>query len=142
MMLNDASDITSASVTPAQSAAWYDVIGRWTQAATDFQNYFDELTSEANASFIATQDDATKQEYLDLLDRAEKTRRTIMYVQGALNDVKYALQGAWSALKGAWQGAQDYVGLGFLPLIPIAVVAAALAAVTIWITDYLQFRDK
>jgi hypothetical protein len=170
MYLGDASDITSTAVTPAQSAAWYNIIGQWEQQAAAFQAAYADLVSQADA-VAATGDASVQSDYAALLAKATDTSSTITNIQAALADVKSALTGAWSAITGAWQSvasavttytgtpsnSEDFVtavaaqpisgwahlaGLGFLPLIPIAIVAAALAAITLFLTNYSEFNQR
>jgi hypothetical protein len=181
VLLGDANDITTESVTPAQQAAWYDIIGKFESSASQFQAAMSDLA--AQASDIATQDQATQDAYNSLVSRGQMLQNTISGVGNALVDVKNALSGAWTAITGEWSkvtsavssalqlpadqygtqaldtispfmmgwGASPYAslvrlglsgGLGLLPLIPIAIVAAAVAALAYWLNDYLQFTQK
>lgn len=155
----DANDITSEAVTPAQQAAWSDLIGRWERAAQQFVTAQDDLGSMAD--FVATQDAQTQSDYAALVARGNTIGSSIATMQTALADVKAALAGAWQSVTGVWQtyvgtpatandvvtalstqGIMGFGALGFLPLVPIAIVAAALAAVTYFLTDYATFAKK
>jgi hypothetical protein len=168
-VLGDPNDITSESITDAQSTAWYNIIGQWENQAAAFQAAYQDLLSQGD--FISQQDPQVQADYNALLSKGSSTMSTIQSIQAALTDVKAALAGAWSSITGAWQSVQgavatyvgtpstseDFVtavaaqpisgwpmlrGLGFLPLIPIAIVAAALAAITLFLTNYSEFNQR
>jgi hypothetical protein len=164
-LLGDPNDITSEVVTDAQKTAWYNIIGQWESQAAQFDAAYADLLSQGD--WVATQSADVQAQYADLVKRATSTYNTIQNIQTALADVKNALAGAWTAVTGAWSSVGQFFtstaanaasptqageasawlqgwggGLGFLPLVPIAVVAAALAAITYILADYGKWTSK
>lgn len=148
-------------ITSDQSAAWYNIIGQWNQYVANFNASFAALVQEA--AFIETQNGDVQAEYADMISRAEATQAQIASVQNGVADVENALQGAWQYVTGAWAnveavsstagesilstvkswfGMSSAVGLGFLPLIPIAIVAASVAALAYFLNSYNTFQQK
>lgn len=138
---------SNVTATAAQSSAWYDVMGKFATASDQFDSAQADLASMAD--FISQQDQSVQDEYAALVSRAQGLQTDIGYVTTALADVKQWLAGAISAVEGAYAsvaaGIKSWLGmsgLGQLPLIPIAVVAAATAAVGYFLSDYAQFAQK
>jgi hypothetical protein len=157
--LGDAAPADQPPISASEQAAWYDVIGQFEQKANDFLAARADLA--AQAPFIAAQPADIQAEYADLVARADSTQSNIQKVQAALADVKNALTGAWNYVTGVWDsfaatvvpdinaatGLSPYAGLQglgspFFPLIPIAIVAAAVAALAYFLNDYAQFSKK
>lgn len=161
--LSDANDITSEAITPDQQTAWYNIIGQFEARAQQFLSARQDLDSIDPAALTPDM----QAQYQSLQGRAASIQNTITTVQNALADVKNALAGAWDAVTGVWSQAVQIApltsaanpavtegmspmtaallegfGLGFLPLIPIAIVAAALAAMTYFLTDYGKFKTN
>jgi hypothetical protein len=138
-------------------AAYQDLMARAPFVATqsaDIQAQYQALVDKANATHSTVQ--YIQQASADVMNA----------LKGAWN----AVTGVWGTVSGAVSGAlnlptdaagnvvaPDVInpatglspyaglmgnGLGFLPLIPIAAVAAAIAAITYFLSQYVQFRDK
>lgn len=117
--------------TPENETAWYDVIGKFKAKADEF----DKLRADLEKNrVIAAKDPALQTEYNDLMDRSLSIRDKIRSITSSVN--------------GAWQWLKDAVGLdglnelGFLPLIPIAVVAGSVTLMVKWISDAYEFNRK
>jgi len=160
----DPNDITSESVTPAQQSAWQSIIASFESKAAQFAQAMSDLQSQDTSTYPPD----LLAEYQSLMSQGNATQSTIATVQQGLQDVKNALVGAWSSVTGFWQSAaptaaltsganpaategmspmtaallQGMGGLGFLPLIPIAIVAASVAALAYFLSNYAQFSQK
>ena len=129
----------------AEQATWYDVIGRFKAMAAQFDASFNALVASdpPDDPALAAERDA-------LIDRGTSINNTVSSIRTALADVSAALSGAWDQVTGAWDwiagniGMQGYSGggLGFPPLIPIAIVAGALTAITLFLTDFGKYRAR
>jgi hypothetical protein len=152
------------AITPDQSAAWYNIIAQWEQKVAQFTAAQSDLA--AQASSIAALPANVQADYASLVSRGDTLRSTISGIQQALADVKNALTGAWNYVTGVWGQVSSAVSatvpagsslfetvspymmggglgsLGLFQLIPIAIVAASVAALGYWLDDYLQFHDK
>jgi len=137
------------ALSPQESAAWYDVIGQFREAAARFDVAYSALQFRP-----MREDAALSAERAALLARAETVGSTVQYIRAALDDVTAALSGAWSQVSGAWSWIAAQLGfekppadqstlqgLG-LPLIPIAAVLAAIAAITAFLADYAKFAQR
>lgn len=134
---------------PAESAAWYDVIGRFRDASATFERQRLALEQADTADAPALES-----ERLALLSRAQSIGGTVDYIRTALDDVLAALSGAWDSVTGAWGWLAGKVGLATtttapatlqglgVPLIPIAAVVAALAVLAAFGSSYMQFSQR
>lgn len=133
-----------ASATQAEQAAWYNLLAQWRVKAAEFEQAQAWLSSQAD--YMSTQPPAVQADYRAMLARASTLKARIVQVSGALRAVESWLKGAYSALIEPWERAgvaiKEWLGLGVAPvaLIPIAVVAAALAAVAYFLTDFGKYR--
>jgi len=142
--------VASSMATPDQTTAWYNILGQFDQKEQEFNSAYADLLAQADQMSTAAPD--IQAEYQKLVTRAQTITTNLTRMKTALADVRSALSGAWTAVSGAWSGAESTVkgwlglsggdGLGFLPLIPIAIVSAALVAVAYFLNDYAQFRGK
>jgi len=160
--LGDAPPSDQPPITAADQTAWYNVIGQFENYAAQFQTSYADMVQQAD--FISTQSQDVQDEYQALLQRFANTQSDITTVQAGLNDIKNALAGAWSVVTGVWANVSGNLktvstgvwgsiksfiglsgeddGLGFLPLIPIAIVAAAITALALILSDYATFSQK
>jgi hypothetical protein len=133
-------------LSPEQRVAWYNVVGLFQKKAQEFEAAQARLKSMRVPASLEAERRA-------LLARADVVRATVVRIRGALDDVQAALRGAWGLVTGAWDTARAVVGLnglppeplgalGIAPLIPIALVAAAIATVTVFLTSYAKFIRK
>jgi len=132
--------------TSAEKAAWFDLLGRWRAKAAEFERA--QTTLAAQAEFMSRQPPAVRAEYQAMTARAAALRARIMDVSNALRAVESWLKGAFTVLIEPWQKAgvkvREWLGLGAAPaaLIPIAVVTAALAAVSYFLVDFARYMLK
>jgi hypothetical protein len=135
----------------AQKTAWYDVLGKWQAAEADFERANEWLTN-LDPSTLPPELQTQRQ---TLLSRASLINNTIANITGGLSAVKSWLTepGALTTIFTTAESAGESIGawfrktLGFegfsaLPLIPIAVVAAALATISYFLSDYLKYRQQ
>lgn len=141
-------DTGSGDLSPEARTAWYNVIGLFRDKAQQFERALAALQSPPVR--LSPELEAERRV---LLGRAGVVRATVVRIRGALDEVQAALRGAWGLVTGAWDTARSVVGLnglpgeplgalGIAPLIPIALVAAAIATVTVFLTDYGKFARK
>lgn len=136
---------TTPTATASEKAAWFDLLGKWRKAASDFEQAQAWLASQA--SFMAAQSPAIRAEYQDKTQKAATLKARIMQVSGALRSVESWLKGAYTSVVQPWERAgvsiREWLGLGAVPaLIPFAVVGAALAAVSYFLVDFAKYRTK
>lgn len=116
------------SATDTTEVQWWDLVGRWKQYAADFEKNYQALL--AQQSFVATRP-ALYYQWRTLVADGANTRAKIQSITQTIGSVTGAVSNAWDWLKST-------VGLsgqlGFLPLIPIAVISASIAAVALWLT--------
>lgn len=140
--------LADSDLSPQESSAWYDAIGKFRALSAQFD--------QARANLVnspAPADPALAAERLSLLSRAQFVGETVANIRAALDDVIAALSGAWGQVTGAWDWIADKIGiprvddsqslqgLG-LPIIPIAAVLAAMAVITVFLTDYASFQRR
>lgn len=127
----------AAAVPTPDDTAWYDVIGKFKSAVAKFQAEYATLQS-INIDPVKYPDLSKMQ--LDLLRSGNTIKETIRSITGAVDS-------AWSWIKstfgfdGLHQMAQIN-GLGIAPLIPIAVVVGAVAAMVKWGLEFAAFYMK
>ena len=121
--------------TPDDSVAWYDIIGKFRNAVSQFQSYYNALQSENIDSGIFPK---LADEQLILLQRGADIKSRIQSVTSAIDD-------AWNWVKGVFgfSGLREadtaLGGLG-IPLIPIAVVGALIAYMGKYGLDYIEHQ--
>ena len=115
--------------TEQQSAEWWNLVARFRQAAAQVDDVLSRLRSQEAAARTSA---ALSAEYDEVMARASSLRATIADYLGRIDAAVQWLKGA-----GAWiSEAFGLNGLGALPaLIGIGAIAAALAAVTKFLTD-------
>lgn len=137
-----------AALSSQEATAWYDVIGKFRVLAAQFEAAHRDLSTRP-----IPDDPALAEEQARLRARAETVATTVRGIASTLNDVMSALSGAWDKVTGAWDWVSQNVGLNGppsqqslqglgLPIIPIAVVVAAIAVITAFLADYAQFTRK
>lgn len=137
---------TLQTLTPAERAAWFEVLGRFEAISRQFDDAVVNLRLQGE---IVRGDPVLSREHDGLSRRAASTELRVRAIRSALDDVRAALRGAWDRVTGAWERVRDWVGLsgeieglGAVPLIPIAAVLAAIALVASFLTDYAKFSRK
>jgi hypothetical protein len=115
--------------TEQQSAEWWNLVARFRQAAAQVDQVLERLRAQEDA---ARSDPGLSSQYDAIMQRAAELRATIADYLGKIDAAVQWLKGA-----GAWiADAFGFNGLGALPvLIGVAAIAAALAAVTKFLTD-------
>lgn len=115
--------------TEQQSAEWWDLVARFRQAAAQVDQVLDRLRSQEGA---ARRDAALSAEFDSIMGRAAELRATIADYLGKIDTAVQWLRGA-----GSWIA--ETFGFGNLSALPVligvAAIAAALAAVTKFLTD-------
>lgn len=115
--------------TEQQSAEWWNLVAKFRQAAGQVDQVLARLREQEPAARGSA---ALSAEYDEIMGRASSLRATIADYLGRIDSAVQWLKGA-----GAWVSeAFGLNGLGAIPaLIGIGAVAAALAAVTKFLTD-------
>lgn len=114
--------------TEQEKIAWYNVIGQFRRKVAEFEAMLAKLQSQKP---IAAKDPALADEYSALMNKATALQEKIKQIRDATSD-------AIDWIKGVF----GFDGLGIVPLIPIAVVAGAIAAIGYWIKDAYEFSKK
>lgn len=113
-----------------------DLIAQLQERVGVFQMSRAEL-QRLGAAVAATTDNDLWQQYGDLVARADSLESTI---QGALDAVDSAIRYAKNAL--GLGAVRRLGGLGIVWLIPVAIIAAAIAALGYWLTDFAKVRAR
>jgi len=116
------------AVSTQEELAWYNVIGQFRQKAQDFEKMMKRLQSQKS---IAARDPQLAAEYSSMMNTAMNLQQKIKQIRDATDSVIKWLKGVFG-----------FDGLGFVPLIPIAVVVASLAAIGKWVKDAYIFSAK
>jgi len=134
---------------PAASLSQTDlsVIDQFKKQARDFWRLYTTMGDDAR--FVATQNNSVQKEYADLMSRGQTIRsgveRATSVVDGAGSMIDSARN--WFSDTFGLSGLRYAEGLagtqlGFIPLIPIAVVAGSLALIGKWVNDALVFNRR
>jgi len=111
------------------SQEWENAVNNFKQKAKSFVNEYLALQNREN---IAALDPKTKSEYDSLMKKGSYIFETIKSLAAKMD---YAI----SNLMGGNSNALN--GMGILPLLPIAVIAGAVAAIVAWLSDaYIMNR--
>lgn len=120
--------IEAQALAPAPDPAWWNVVEQFKSAAAAMESHYRRLVSLAD---YAASRPALKAQFDALMRRASTLRSNVARIRAQLGAAV-----DWVRSMGAAAGLS---GLGVLPLIGIAAIAAAIALVTKWSTDTLAF---
>lgn len=112
----------------AQDPAWWNVVAQFKAAAQAMEQAYARLMSQAD--YIRSRP-ALRAQFDALASRASLVRSTVQSIRSNLESAV-----DWLRSVGAAVGLN---GLGVVPLIGIAAIAAAVALVTKWTTDTIKF---
>lgn len=118
--------------------AWYDVIGKFKRYVNDFMQQYNTLQ---NTHIDSVKYPELSKTQIELLKRGTGIKGQIQSITGAIDS-------AWGWLKDTFgfDGVRDMDrqmgSMGIPVLIPIAVVVAAITAITKWGLDYTKFYQK
>lgn len=114
----------------------------WTNAVADLKAKaaeFMTLLNQVNATGPDVMDSPElRAERAKLIDRAGIIKSTIEKTTAGIDYV----YGMWDKIFGNSQPVSGLGVLGFIPLVPVAVIAGAVGAVTYWITDAMKFLKR
>jgi hypothetical protein len=133
------------SFTPAERSAWSAVLSRFRTAADDVDAAVADLRRTAP---IVARSPVLAREHSELMARANRLHAMLGTLRSAIADVKAALLGVWTDVRGIWSRIAGTFTLGEpptlqgIPLIPIAAVTAATAALTAFLVDYGKFSRR
>ncbi len=156
------SDINAVSVnadippTTADRSQWDSTILQWKEAVSNFQKNYENLLQRAP---IANASPALQRKYQAAMNEAAQAKVRISEIDSALADVQAWLSGAWTSFHNVWSYISGkvsmllgyehamvaQVGLGELGqviMIPIAVVAVAIAYIAARSMDLYQTNQK
>lgn len=108
---------------------WHKQVNELKAKATNFMSAFSNLSGLAH---IAARDPVTKSQYDALMARG-------MAIKVKIENVTRAIDGMYGAASSMFNGVS---GLGVLPLVPIAIVAGAVATVSVWLIDARSMSEK
>lgn len=114
--------------------AWYDVLGKFKDKAAEFQTLYNQVLQTAD---IAAKNPALLADYNKLVSYGATVRKGITNVTATV-DTGYN----WLKNTIGMDAVMTDSRLGFLPVIPLAVVAASIAAMTKFATDTYIYMDK
>ncbi len=106
---------TDSTVDPA----WYDVVGQFQARYAEFNRVYTALQSQADSVLAMPQ--SLQDEYNSLMSQGDTVKSTI---DGTMSDINSAM----TYLKSVF-------GIGFIQLLPAAVVGAGLAAAAYWLSN-------
>jgi len=109
---------------------WDDAVNAWKAKVAEFEEAVDMLAAD-KAAADATGDSA---EWRTLWDRAQTVKAAVEYLAQKLGETIDWTRGVF--------GLQGMAAMGFLPLVPVAVIFASIAALSYFINDFAQFHSK
>lgn len=112
--------------------------------AREFWTLWERL--ESREMEVANQSPDIKRQYAELLTRGENIRTKVEWITGLIDKAANAYADVKDWLTDTFGlGDLSYnqvAGLGVIPLIPVAIIGASVAAIGYWIKDAYQFNAK
>lgn len=141
MQLADLQQAAAATVTdPVQ---WYDLVGKFKQKVAEFQAAWAELMSEQ--SFVASHP-SLQTDFNYLVGLGQTLKSKIQSATSLIDQTVKMAGNLWSSISTTFTNVfgdiEEPPQLGFLPLIPIAVIAASVAAIAYFVTEVYKFKTK
>lgn len=99
--------------------AWYDLVGQFQSRYAEFNRVYSAL--QAQADNVLNMPQSLQDEYNALMSQGDTVKSTI---DGTMNDINSAVTYLKSVL-----------GIGFIQLLPAAVIGAGLAAAAYWLNN-------
>jgi len=124
--LSDTID-TASSTVQSWSQEWQNAVDNFKTKSKDFLKLFETLQ---NRKSIAYQNEATKKEYDKLINKGGWIYSTIADIAKKLDFFQDTI------------GTNRLNSMGVLPLVPIAIIAGAVAVITAWMADALVLNKK
>lgn len=146
MRLGNGADSPPEAVAAGESeeTKWYDIVGRLRSSVDKFRTNFNALL--AQRAFVS-QHPTLQAEYNTLANRGSAINQKINEVQGVIDKVsgwftsiKTTIFGGAAPSPTTPIGPLD--GLGVIQVLPIAVIAGAVALITKWLADVYVFAKK
>ena len=110
---------------------WLNAVALLRNKASEFEKLESAIM---NTFYIASNSPELLDEYDSLLFKAEIIRNTIKTVTEGIDYVFKVFNTVFNDT--------DTSGLGFIPLVPIAVILAAIASITYWVNDAVKYLSK
>lgn len=129
-IFGQAGDVLSNTGT-VLSNTWEAAVQNLKQKALEFRDLFTWLQSK---SHIAARDPVVKAEYDKVMARGSAVRTGVEKTTGGIDWVTGQLREKF--------GINSRATMGAIPMIPIAVIAAAIAAITAWLADAYKLKSK
>lgn len=112
----------------------------------EWQKQVDELKAKA-ATFMAMFTRLGQLAHVAARDPVTKAQYDILMARGAsikakIESITRAIDNMYGAASSLFNGVGNTEGLGFLPLIPIAVIAGAVTLISVWLIDALSMSQK
>lgn len=128
------------------SSEWDNAVNRLRQKALEFNRIYDLVV---NSQSIAINDDILYEDYDSIRNKGDFIKGTIQRVTQLVDEVYRATneimgeENTGALIHNINTQSNSMNGLGFvIPLIPIAVVTSAIAAITYWVNDALKYLTK
>lgn len=129
-LFNTASGIFS-DTTRTIGGAWDSAVADLKRRAQEFAGVYKWL---AQRESIAARDPAVKREYDAVMNRGTTVKKTVEKTTGGIDWLTGTIKQKL--------GIHENVTMGALPLIPVAVIAAAVAMMTAWLADAYKLQSK
>lgn len=112
---------------------WLSAVATLRAKAAEFENLSYQVK---DTYYIAVNDPKLLKEYESLLFKGDIIKKTIQTVTSGV-DIIFK---GYSTMLSSVEIEQD--NLGFIPLVPIAVILSAIGAITYWISDSVKYLNK
>jgi hypothetical protein len=114
-----------------EESVWTQKVNQLKKAGSDFTALFSQLDQ---LKAVAAKDPKLKAEYDALMNRGA-------FVRNQVTTVTTAIDNAWATAK-SWVGMSGVGEMGFIPLIPLAVIVGAIAVVGSWNAAAIIMRTR
>ncbi len=126
----------SESISTEQKTA----IGGFKAKAKMFWQLWTKLDGQQD--IVARQSPYMQGEYKDLMERGTSIRNKIEWTTGLIDKAASAYSSVKDWISSQFNGVDDDQGMGIIPIIPIAIIAASISAMGYWISDAYKFSKK
>lgn len=118
---------------------WNDAVDALKKKAVQFSDLEKKLEQLAP---VVEKNPQYKDEYDSLMSKAQWIKKTVMQITGTVDSAAQKLSGLGFDRHLQSMGKMGALEMGFLPVVPIAVILGASAAMTYWITDAYSLTQK
>jgi len=123
-------------LTPANKPAWYDAVGKLHNKAQEFVRAREILVSKKH---LIAPGSKLAQDYNDLISRSHTIENTIKNVTGGVDYIVNMFKGGYNTVASLFK---SITGLGFIQVVPLAIIAASTLLIGKWINDAYTFNKR